>query len=129
MPARIDLTGQHFGRLTAMPPTSRRMGGSVMWMCLCDCGNITTVSSPGLRRGLTRSCGCLNEETRAVNLSGPVADKVGMVEVTNLSLIASRSPRKNTTSGHATGTARPRVAPGVAPIMTSIPVPRGPLVS
>ena len=41
---RIDLTGQRFGRLTALYPTNRRdYKGSVIWHCRCDCGNETDV--------------------------------------------------------------------------------------
>ena len=32
------------------------------WNCLCDCGNITTVSGKKLRSGQTKSCGCLHKE-------------------------------------------------------------------
>lgn len=30
-----------------------------LWKCVCDCGNITTVSTNDLKNGHTRSCGCL----------------------------------------------------------------------
>ena len=30
-----------------------------MWLCECDCGNITIVSGNSLRTGNTQSCGCL----------------------------------------------------------------------
>jgi len=54
-----DLTGQRFGRLTALGPTTKRASGKVVWECRCDCGNITYVNSRDLIRGNTRSCGCL----------------------------------------------------------------------
>jgi hypothetical protein len=58
---RIDLTGQRFGRLLAKEPVGRR-GNSKTWLCQCDCGNMTEVPSNYLRRGITRSCGCLRRE-------------------------------------------------------------------
>lgn len=33
-----------------------------MWFCLCKCGNEKIVSGNSLRRGATKSCGCLNRE-------------------------------------------------------------------
>ena len=57
-PAPIDLTGQRFERLTALTYT----GANGMWLCRCDCGKEKTVSGVELRRGRTRSCGCLHRE-------------------------------------------------------------------
>lgn len=55
-----DLTGQKFGKLTAIKPTKERSHGSVIWECQCECGNITYASAEGLRAGDNRSCGCYN---------------------------------------------------------------------
>lgn len=62
----IDLTGQHFGRLTAVRKTDERRGTSVVWECKCDCGNTTYVTGANLRRGNVTSCGC----TRSIDLTG-----------------------------------------------------------
>lgn len=62
-----DLTGQQFGRLTAICPTQKRAHGSVVWKCSCSCGNTAFVSSAGLSTGKTRSCGCLQKENAAKN--------------------------------------------------------------
>lgn len=53
----IDLTGQRFGRLTVISYVSQSR-----WLCQCDCGQQTTVKSQAMRRGDTRSCGCLARE-------------------------------------------------------------------
>jgi hypothetical protein len=55
-----DLTGQRFGRLTALSRSPRK--GHAYWNCRCDCGNETTVNSSALRRGRTVSCGCYKLE-------------------------------------------------------------------
>ena len=63
-----DLTGQRFGRLLVQYPVRRETKGSTTsatWHCLCDCGNETDVYAASLLRGLTRSCGCLNQERRS----------------------------------------------------------------
>lgn len=53
-----DLTGQVFGKLTALRPTDERRGSSVVWECACECGNTTLVASTCLVKGDTTSCGC-----------------------------------------------------------------------
>lgn len=59
--SKIDLTNQKFGKLTALYPTDIKFGKdkSVVWHCLCDCGNECDVKSTNLRNGDTKSCGCL----------------------------------------------------------------------
>lgn len=59
----VQLTpGTRFGRLTVVGLSSRRNQGQACWECRCDCGNLTTVISGNLRRGITKSCGCLYRE-------------------------------------------------------------------
>lgn len=55
----IDLTGQRFGRLYVVKVAAGRY-----WLCKCDCGNSASVRSDVLRRGVSRSCGCLSMECR-----------------------------------------------------------------
>lgn len=66
MSALKDITGQKFGRLTVV-----RRGDShrlpcgqlqTMWVCACDCGNLTTVNTGNLKSGKVVSCGCYNRE-------------------------------------------------------------------
>ena len=54
----LDLTGHRFGNLIVKAPTSRRRGKTVIWMCGCDCGATTRVSTSDLKNGHTKSCGC-----------------------------------------------------------------------
>lgn len=62
----IDITGERFGRLTAINRCGK-VGGKTLWRCVCDCGNTTDVTISNLRNGHTQSCGCLcAEKTRAV---------------------------------------------------------------
>lgn len=67
----VDITGQVFGRLTAI----RRIGqkhNNAIWECLCVCGNICTVNKGHLGQD-TNSCGCLRKE-----LSGQRLRKHGL---------------------------------------------------
>jgi len=69
LPAAIDLTGRRFGRLLVLERAGERFtaGGSKrkLWKCQCDCGNTTVATTQDLRKGDTRSCGCLHLETLA----------------------------------------------------------------
>ena len=60
---RIDLTGKRFGRLVAIKPADHSSSkGNLIWLCRCDCGNYIEVDGQRLRRGETRSCGCLRRD-------------------------------------------------------------------
>jgi len=59
-----NITGQKFGRLTALKPTPERQGGYIVWECRCDCGIIRKISLSSLTKGHTKSCGCLGRERR-----------------------------------------------------------------
>jgi len=66
----IDLTGQVFERLTVLHREQREPGskGHVKWVCVCKCGTQKPISGNDLRRGLVKSCGCLQREiTQARN--------------------------------------------------------------
>lgn len=58
-----DISGQRFGRLTAVEPLpERNRAGEVVWRCRCDCGGEKDVSAPQLKSGFVRSCGCMISE-------------------------------------------------------------------
>ena len=59
----LDLTGQKFGRLTAIRKTDKRKNKSIVWECLCDCGKICQIDAGSLKAGRTKSCGCLKKES------------------------------------------------------------------
>lgn len=54
-----DVSGEKFGRLTAIEPTDKRRSNAVVWRCKCDCGNEKMVAIDDLISGATTSCGCL----------------------------------------------------------------------
>ena len=60
-----DLTGNRFGRLTAIERTGDKRWGCYLWRCLCDCGNSHIAASNSLKSGLVKSCGCLHSEVAA----------------------------------------------------------------
>jgi hypothetical protein len=52
-----DISGQRFGKLIAISPTTGRDGSAIIWYCQCDCGNEAFVSIKHLPGQM--SCGCL----------------------------------------------------------------------
>lgn len=54
----IDITGQKYGKLTALERLGRA-GSSSIWRCSCECGNTIDVRMANLRNGHTQSCGCM----------------------------------------------------------------------
>lgn len=65
---REDLTGQRFGRLTALHFSHKDKNRKTYWDFLCDCGEIKTLRSDTVKNGNIRSCGCLKAEQDALNL-------------------------------------------------------------
>lgn len=58
---KSNLVGERFGRLLAVEEAGRK-NRAVLWRCKCDCGNECIIESHELKRGSTRSCGCLGRE-------------------------------------------------------------------
>lgn len=115
---RLDLTGQRYGRLVVLGPAAgiaETMGSEEMkngqtgteqierpgrmsdyWLCQCDCGKQCICRKENLRSGVTRSCGCLQEEQRKVNMK----KAIHFTEGTCVERIACRRTFSNNTSGH-----------------------------
>ena len=79
----LDITGQKFGKLTAIRPTEKRINRIVVWECLCDCGTTTEVMTSSLTTGNTKSCGCLKYDDLTGKRFGKLvvlneAEKIGM---------------------------------------------------
>lgn len=61
-----DLTNKVFNNLTALEPTERRgADGSIIWKCLCKCGNIHYASTNSLINSAITSCGCVRSKGEA----------------------------------------------------------------
>jgi len=58
----IDLTGKRFGRLVVISRTESPRKTETRWECQCDCGKIISTDGSRLKRGITKSCGCLANE-------------------------------------------------------------------
>lgn len=76
MGRKIDVIGKKYGKLTVIEEDktkfTRYPSGAPKhyYKCLCDCGNITTVSKSGLLGGHTKSCGCAKIGCQTEDLTG-----------------------------------------------------------
>lgn len=61
-PRALNVTGFRFDRLIALRPVGYTRAKTILWLCQCDCGNMTVTYLNKLRSGKTRSCGCLARE-------------------------------------------------------------------
>jgi hypothetical protein len=61
----IPLVGKTFGRLTVVSEMPNNGPKKHMWLCRCECGTEKAIDGEGLRRGRTKSCGCVTERGRA----------------------------------------------------------------
>lgn len=79
MPPRKDLTGQVFGRLTVVSPSSIK---KYYWDCICSCGNKTVVAGSSLVSGGTKACGCL--QSRFKDLSGKTFGRLKVLALSHM---------------------------------------------
>jgi hypothetical protein len=102
-----DLTGLRFDRLLVLEKTDKRdkHNGSIIWKCMCDCGNIKMVEGNSLqnknKKCLTRSCGCLAKEVHNKSIQKAVNIHISehIVQGTNIQTL--RIPlHSNNTSGY-----------------------------
>ena len=59
-----NITGQRFGKLTALYPTEKRQGTNVVWMFQCDCGNLVERTTSHI----PIDAACLTCKPRGTNL-------------------------------------------------------------
>ncbi len=61
----IDISGNKYGRLTAVKPIEKTPQG-IVWLFYCDCGNQHTRLAKAIRiKSNNASCGCLQKEIYA----------------------------------------------------------------
>lgn len=69
----IDLTGQRFGKLVVLYRNGTSKNKKAIWHCKCDCGTECDVLGENLKKGNTKSCGCLvhlQKGNKYINLVG-----------------------------------------------------------
>lgn len=89
-----DLTGLGFGRLNVVGFAFKRKGKRKerdYWNCRCECGTVKVIEGDSIRRGMTRSCGCLARE------ASPLIDLVG--RTFGRLTVTGRAPTRTSSSG------------------------------
>lgn len=89
-------TGQRFGRLTVIAPSTIRYRRQVQFDCGCDCGNRVLALGTSLRNGAKTSCGCLHREKLAEAKFHEIApgSKFGRLTVVALAVREIGQPAK-----------------------------------
>lgn len=64
---RAEITGQRFGRLTALRFEEMR-GKNAYWRFSCDCGAEIVTAAANVKQGTSASCGCLRREIKRAAL-------------------------------------------------------------
>ena len=94
--ASTDIAGQRFSRLTAQYPTDKRDSkGSVIWRCLCDCGNTVDVPYNSLVYSNMKSCGCQKKEN-----DRRLQENLAHIDGTSIDLIKSKKVPVSNTTGY-----------------------------
>lgn len=84
MPKKIDLKNQQFGYLTVIEEESPRSNPKrIKWICRCQCGNMTTVTTSDLRSGHTSSCGKCGITKNKNKLTGFKSGRLTAIKPTN----------------------------------------------
>lgn len=89
----INITGQKFERLTVLylDKEKTEKTKSAHWVCQCECGKTVVVNGRNLRKGTTKSCGCLRKEKASLNTK---KDLVGQ-KFGKLTVLKDSGKRKN----------------------------------
>lgn len=77
-----DISGDRFGVLTARSMTGEKVGTSMVWLCECDCGNLVECPLYKLRRGTSKSCGCLEVKGKGKDVQGSKFNKLTAISST-----------------------------------------------
>lgn len=95
-PRAHDLTGITFGRLNVTSLHEKRGRNRIYWFCSCACGATKWVIADALKAGSTRSCGCLNDQTRrTIRKPGAMIDGKHSPEYTSWHSMKQRCTNPN----------------------------------
>ncbi len=80
----INETGNRYGSLEVIKRVENDPHGKARWLCKCDCGKEIVVVGSNLRKGNTKSCGCLKYKKNE-NETREIGNRYGKLVVTEFS--------------------------------------------
>jgi len=86
-----DLTEQRFHNLVAKKPTTTREHGSIVWECLCDCGEVVFFPSTYLLHGYVRSCKNCAIHGGMHDLTGQKFGRLTVIELSDKKVIEDKN--------------------------------------
>ena len=70
-----NIKGKVYGRLTVEKEAGVSRDGHILWECSCICGGSIVTTGRNLRLGYTKSCGCLERESKSKRRLVPMINK------------------------------------------------------
>ena len=70
-----NIKGNVYGRLTVEREAGVSNDGHILWECSCICGGSIVTTGKSLRLGYTKSCGCLERESKSKRRLVPMVNK------------------------------------------------------
>ena len=98
---RQNLIRQKFERLTVVSLAGKNKYRDSLWLCRCDCGNERIVKGGNLKRGRTKSCGCLKRQLVAERSTTHGGN--GTLEYTSFKHAKTRCTNPNSKNFHDYG--------------------------
>jgi hypothetical protein len=63
----LDITGAKFNKLTAIKVHHKTSYGHYFWEFICDCGKTKVADSAHVKKGNTKSCGCIGKNFKSTH--------------------------------------------------------------
>lgn len=80
----LDLTGKKINKWTVLSRAENNSRGGSMWLCECECGTLKIVRGYTLKKGTSKSCGCLQRKRASEkNFKNLIGQKFGRLTVIN----------------------------------------------
>jgi hypothetical protein len=77
--SRADLSGHWFNGIFVLWRSEFRYARERLWLCYCYCGTLFHTTSDCLKRGVTKSCGCLRRKLAGLRSSVVPGSVVGSI--------------------------------------------------